>query len=117
MSSCCIYRLFHRVSLQAPAFLCSGRIQLSRRRGHTRTKLLAWTQDTSFESPSTPLLRPLRVDLCVLCVTALNSLPRYNQRSIVETIHPGTSAPFARVAVFDFDGTVSLIRAGWADII
>jgi phosphoglycolate phosphatase-like HAD superfamily hydrolase len=35
---------------------------------------------------------------------------------MVETIHPGTSAPFARVAVFDFDGTVSLIRAGWADI-
>ena len=35
---------------------------------------------------------------------------------MVETIHPGTSAPNARVAVFDFDGTVSLIRAGWADI-
>jgi phosphoglycolate phosphatase-like HAD superfamily hydrolase len=35
---------------------------------------------------------------------------------MVETIHPGTSAPFARIAVFDFDGTISLIRAGWADI-
>jgi phosphoglycolate phosphatase len=35
---------------------------------------------------------------------------------MVETIRPGTSASFARVAVFDFDGTVSLIRAGWADI-
>jgi phosphoglycolate phosphatase-like HAD superfamily hydrolase len=35
---------------------------------------------------------------------------------MVETIHPGASAPFARVAVFDFDGTVSLIRAGWAGI-
>jgi phosphoglycolate phosphatase len=35
---------------------------------------------------------------------------------MVEAIHPGASAPFARIAVFDFDGTVSLIRAGWADI-
>ena len=35
---------------------------------------------------------------------------------MVETIHPGVSAPGARVAVFDFDGTVSLIRAGWIDI-
>ena len=35
---------------------------------------------------------------------------------MVETIHPGISAPEARVGVFDFDGTVSLIRAGWADI-
>ena len=35
---------------------------------------------------------------------------------MVETIHPGVAAPFARVAVFDFDGTVSLIRAGWMEI-
>lgn len=35
---------------------------------------------------------------------------------MVETIHPGTSAPDARVAVFDFDGTVSLIRSGWMEI-
>ena len=35
---------------------------------------------------------------------------------MVETIHPGTSAPGARIAVFDFDGTVSLIRAGWVEI-
>lgn len=35
---------------------------------------------------------------------------------MVETIHPGISAPDARIAVFDFDGTVSLIRAGWVDI-
>ncbi len=35
---------------------------------------------------------------------------------MVETIHPGTSAPDARIALFDFDGTVSLIRAGWVDI-
>ena len=35
---------------------------------------------------------------------------------MVETIHPGVAAPYARVAVFDFDGTVSLIRAGWMDI-
>jgi phosphoglycolate phosphatase-like HAD superfamily hydrolase len=35
---------------------------------------------------------------------------------MVETIHPGASAPGARIAVFDFDGTVSLIRAGWVEI-
>lgn len=35
---------------------------------------------------------------------------------MVESIHPGISAPFASVAVFDFDGTVSLIRAGWVEI-
>src|SRR3954447_12758599 len=35
---------------------------------------------------------------------------------MVETIHPGIAAPYCRVAVFDFDGTVSLIRAGWMDI-
>jgi phosphoglycolate phosphatase-like HAD superfamily hydrolase len=35
---------------------------------------------------------------------------------MIETIHPGASAPDARVAVFDFDGTVSLIRAGWKEI-
>ena len=35
---------------------------------------------------------------------------------MIETIHPGASAPDARIAIFDFDGTVSLIRAGWADI-
>ena len=35
---------------------------------------------------------------------------------MIETIHPGASAPDPRVAIFDFDGTVSLIRAGWFDI-
>lgn len=35
---------------------------------------------------------------------------------MVETVHPGTSAPDARVVIFDFDGTVSLIRAGWVEI-
>ncbi|MEO8597285.1 MAG: HAD family hydrolase [Candidatus Solibacter sp.] len=35
---------------------------------------------------------------------------------MVETIHPGAAAPFARAAVFDFDGTLSLIRSGWLDI-
>ena len=36
---------------------------------------------------------------------------------MVETIHPGISAPDARVGVFDFDGTVSLIRSGWNEIL
>ena len=35
---------------------------------------------------------------------------------MVETINPGASAPDARVAIFDFDGTISLIRAGWMDV-
>jgi phosphoglycolate phosphatase len=35
---------------------------------------------------------------------------------MIDTIHPGSAAPDARIAIFDFDGTVSLIRAGWADI-
>lgn len=35
---------------------------------------------------------------------------------MVETIHPGASTPGARIAVFDFDGTISLIRAGWVEI-
>ena len=35
---------------------------------------------------------------------------------MVETIRPGAAAPDAKIAVFDFDGTLSLIRAGWVDI-
>src|SRR5262245_3831548 len=35
---------------------------------------------------------------------------------MVETIHPGASAPEARVAVFDFDGTISLVRSGWMNV-
>jgi phosphoglycolate phosphatase len=35
---------------------------------------------------------------------------------MIETIHPGASAPDPRIAIFDFDGTVSLIRSGWFEI-
>ncbi len=35
---------------------------------------------------------------------------------MIEQIRPGTSASGARVAIFDFDGTISLIRSGWVDI-
>src|SRR4051794_39012166 len=35
---------------------------------------------------------------------------------MIETIHPGAAAPDPRIAIFDFDGTVSLVRAGWAEI-
>jgi phosphoglycolate phosphatase-like HAD superfamily hydrolase len=31
-------------------------------------------------------------------------------------LHPGASAAHARVALFDFDGTISVIRSGWMDI-
>ncbi len=35
---------------------------------------------------------------------------------MIEHIRPGTTAARARVALFDFDGTLSLIRAGWVDV-
>jgi phosphoglycolate phosphatase-like HAD superfamily hydrolase len=35
---------------------------------------------------------------------------------MLEIIRPGASAPGARAALFDFDGTLSLIRSGWLDI-
>src|SRR5262252_4286588 len=35
---------------------------------------------------------------------------------MVETIHPGAAAPDARAAVFDFDGTLSLLRTGWMSV-
>ena len=35
---------------------------------------------------------------------------------MIEEIHPEASAKNARVCIFDFDGTVSLIRSGWMDV-
>jgi phosphoglycolate phosphatase len=35
---------------------------------------------------------------------------------MVEQLHPGVSARNARVCIFDFDGTISLIRSGWVDV-
>lgn len=35
---------------------------------------------------------------------------------MVENITPGASARNARVVLFDFDGTLSLIRSGWMDV-
>jgi phosphoglycolate phosphatase len=35
---------------------------------------------------------------------------------MIEQLRPGVSAKNARVVLFDFDGTVSLIRAGWMDV-
>jgi phosphoglycolate phosphatase-like HAD superfamily hydrolase len=35
---------------------------------------------------------------------------------MLEIIRPGAAAPGARAALFDFDGTLSLIRSGWLDI-
>jgi phosphoglycolate phosphatase-like HAD superfamily hydrolase len=34
----------------------------------------------------------------------------------VETLHPNASAAHARVGLFDFDGTISLIRSGWVEV-
>ena len=35
---------------------------------------------------------------------------------MIEQLHPGVSARHARVAIFDFDGTISLIRSNWMDV-
>lgn len=35
---------------------------------------------------------------------------------MIEQLRPGAHARNARVVLFDFDGTVSLIRAGWMDV-
>src|SRR6202023_387428 len=35
---------------------------------------------------------------------------------MLEHIRPGASAARARVVLFDFDGTLSLIRSGWVDV-
>ena len=35
---------------------------------------------------------------------------------MIEQLRPGVSAANARVALFDFDGTISLIRSGWMDV-
>jgi phosphoglycolate phosphatase len=35
---------------------------------------------------------------------------------MIETLRPGVNAARARVALFDFDGTLSTIRSGWMDV-
>ncbi|MEX2264360.1 MAG: HAD family hydrolase [Bryobacteraceae bacterium] len=35
---------------------------------------------------------------------------------MIEQLRPGASALHARVVLFDFDGTISLIRSGWMDV-
>ena len=34
----------------------------------------------------------------------------------IEYVNPGANALRARVAIFDFDGTLSIVRAGWEDV-
>ncbi|MBI5084200.1 MAG: HAD family hydrolase, partial [Acidobacteria bacterium] len=34
----------------------------------------------------------------------------------VEVLHPGATALHTRVALFDFDGTISIIRSGWVGV-
>ena len=41
-------------------------------------------------------------------------MPQYS--FMIEQLHPGVSAKDARVCLFDFDGTLSLIRSGWMDV-
>src|SRR5579871_4416693 len=35
---------------------------------------------------------------------------------MIESVRPGVSARHARVVLFDFDGTLSLIRSGWMHV-
>src|SRR5579859_1698817 len=35
---------------------------------------------------------------------------------MIEQLRPGVHAKNARVVLFDFDGTISVIRAGWMDV-
>jgi phosphoglycolate phosphatase-like HAD superfamily hydrolase len=35
---------------------------------------------------------------------------------MVEQLRPGVSAKNARICIFDFDGTISLVRSGWMDV-
>jgi phosphoglycolate phosphatase len=35
---------------------------------------------------------------------------------MLEIIHPGAASPDAKVAIFDFDGTLSLVRTGWMNV-
>ena len=35
---------------------------------------------------------------------------------MIEQLRPGASARHARVCIFDFDGTISLIRSGWMEV-
>jgi phosphoglycolate phosphatase len=35
---------------------------------------------------------------------------------MIENVRPGVSARYARVVLFDFDGTLSLIRSGWMSV-
>jgi phosphoglycolate phosphatase-like HAD superfamily hydrolase len=42
--------------------------------------------------------------------------PRVTMKTMVEIISRGVTAGRTRVALFDFDGTLSLIRAGWVEV-
>jgi phosphoglycolate phosphatase len=35
---------------------------------------------------------------------------------VIETVRPGVTARQAKVVIFDFDGTLSIIRSGWMDV-
>lgn len=39
-----------------------------------------------------------------------------NNKLMMERVRPGVSAARASTAVFDFDGTLSLVRSGWVDV-
>lgn len=40
----------------------------------------------------------------------------WENANVIEVIHAGSSAASAKVIIFDFDGTLSLVRSGWMDV-
>lgn len=41
---------------------------------------------------------------------------RAKMQDVIEVVRPGISAAGAQVVIFDFDGTLSLIRSGWMEV-
>ncbi len=60
-------------------------------------------------------IRPSESDIPYLLETKF--FPSHGTiRTVIEIVRKGASAAPAKVAIFDFDGTLSVIRSGWMDI-
>lgn len=46
----------------------------------------------------------------------LNRSRACDNAEVIETVRAGASAARAKVVIFDFDGTISLVRSGWLDV-
>src|ERR1051326_516297 len=62
-------------------------------------------------------LADLQVNVVQPAFAALHDQPvQYRKRPMIESISAGVSARNTRVVLFDFDGTLSLIRSGWMQV-